>query len=334
MKQVDYQKAIYNEEDSGKAYLFTLIVPIIFGLIVSIILNLIGSGFGFKAFSDSPALYSIYLVLVNGSLLGIYFLYNKIGKVNGFKASLTSFKLGWKNILFSILIALITLFGSLYLVNYLMDLISKIGYNPDSSLPLPLSNGVWLVLNIVVLALIPAICEEFLYRGIIFNGLRKFGPIGSIFLSALMFALAHGSAMQFFYQFILGLVLAAIVYKTGSIIASMIAHFVNNATVVIYNYIEIQTGISIQAEFTPLIIGISFIVAAVAGVLIWLLLKFMKDKTKKEKLGEEVEKTQNQVYNETYVKGEKKFSSGTSILFFVLSLTVAIVLWVIGTFAG
>lgn len=334
MKQIEYKKNIYNEEDSGKAYLFTLIIPIVFGLIVSIVLNLIGSAFGLKAFSDSPALYSIYLVLVNGCLLGIYFLYNKFGKVNFKKASLLSFKLGRKNILFSILIALITLFGSLYLINYLMDLMSKIGYNPDSSLPLPLTNGGWLVLNIVVLAVIPAICEEFLYRGIIYNGLRKFGSVGAIFLSAIMFALAHGSAMQFFYQFILGLVLAAIVYKTGSIVASMIAHFVNNATVVIYNYIEINTGVSIQAGFTPLVIGISFLVAMVAGVLIWLLLKFMKDKTKKEKLGEELEKTQNQAYNETYVKGEKKFSSKSSVLFFALSLAVAVALWAIGTFAG
>ena len=136
----------------------------------------------------------------------------------------------------------------------------------------------------------------------------------------------------------MGLVLAAIVYKTGSIIASMIAHFVNNATVVIYNYIEIQTGVSIQAGFTPLVIGLSFVVAAVSGVLIWLLLKFMKDRTKKVKpeggQNQESEKTVNQIYNETYVKGEKKFSSQTSILFFVLSMAVSVALWAIGTFAG
>ena len=58
------------------------------------------------------------------------------------------------------------------------------------------------------------------------------------------------------------------------------------------------------------------------------------NKTKKEKVGEELEKTQNQVYNETYVKGEKKFSTKTSVLFFSLSLAVAVALWLVGTLAG
>ena len=328
MKNTDNERNLYNDADSGKLYLFALIVPLFAGLIFSLIFNSIAVGMGLKAFTDSPALYSIYLLLVNGTLLAVYFLYNKFSKTNYVNASLLKPKFGWKNLVFSILIALVTLFGSLYLINYLTYLMETIGYSPDSSLPLPLSNGGWLVLNILILALVPAICEELIYRGVVFNGLRKFGKVGAIFLSALFFALAHGSAMQFFYQFILGLVLAWVVVKTGSIVYSMVVHFVNNATVVIFNYITLKTGFLAETKFTPLIIAISFIAAAAAGGILWLILHFTKEKKKENHV------SYNSVYNETYTKENRKFSSSGSVLFFILSLVVAVALWCVGTFIG
>lgn len=326
MENNNNKRNLYNDGDSGKLYLFALVIPLVFGFILSLILNMIAVGLGLSAFTQSPALYSIYLLLVNGSLLAVYFVYNKITKTNYVNASLLKPKFSWKNLVFSILIALITLFGSLYLIKYITYLMETIGYNPDSSLPLPLSNAGWLVLNILILALAPAICEELIYRGVVFNGLRKFGKVGAIFISALLFALAHGSAMQFFYQFILGLVLAWIVVKTGSIVYSMVVHFVNNAIVVIDNYITIHTGFLEETKFTPLIIAIAFVAAAVAGGLLWLILHFTKEKKKENQI------SYNQIYNETYTKENRKFSSSSSILFFVLSLVVAVGLWAAGTF--
>lgn len=323
MKFNQYEKTLYNDEDAGKAYLLTLVVPIFFGFILTVIFNAIAVKSGLVNFSKSPALYCIYLILVNGSMLATYFLYNKYSKTNFAKASLIKFKFGWKNLLMCVAVAFITLFGSLYLINYLFELLSKIGYNPDASLPLPLTNGWWLILNLVVLALIPAICEELLYRGIIMNGLRKFGDVGAIFISALFFALAHGSAMQFFYQFILGVVLSAVVIKTGSIVASAVVHFLNNAIVVVYNYIFAQTGAT-EPAFTPAIIAIAFSVAIVAGLLLWLIFHFTKENNK--------ENSQNIVYTETYKAQARTFSSSKSILFFATSLIVAVALWCVGTF--
>lgn len=323
MKFNQYEKTLYNDEDAGKAYLLTLIVPIFFGFILTVIFNAIAVKSGLVNFSKSPALYCIYLILVNGSMLATYFLYNKYSKTNFAKASLIKFKFGWKNFLMCVAVAFITLFGSLYLINYLFDLLSKIGYNPDASLPLPLTNGWWLVLNLVVLALIPAICEELLYRGIIMNGLRKFGDVGAIFISALFFALAHGSAMQFFYQFILGVVLSAVVIKTGSIVASAVVHFLNNAIVVVYQYIYAHTGAT-EPAFTPAIIAIAFSVAIVAGLLLWLIFHFTKENNK--------ENSQNMVYTETYKAQPRTFSSSKSILFFATSMIVAVALWCVGTF--
>lgn len=321
------KRNFYTDFDGGLGYLIVIAVPILIGLILSMIFTPIAASQGLESFAESPLLYSFYLVIVNGSLLGVFFLYNKVTRTNYVRAGLIKFKFGWVNLIVSIVVALITLFGSLYLVNYLSSLMEMIGYNPDSSLPLPLSNGWWLVLNLFLLAVVPAICEELVFRGIVFNGLRKFGKVGSIFISALLFALAHGSAMQFFYQFILGLVLAAVVLKTGSIVASMVTHFVNNATVVVYNYVVLNMGLAETQTFTPLVIVLSFLVAILAGVVVWLILRGVK-----ERKGENEEISPNETYNQIYSQTDRKFSSKASILMFFLGLGLSVLIWCLGTF--
>ena len=310
----DFQRNLYTDEDSGTMFLLTLVVPVVVGLVVTIFLNLIANAFDLMNFSQSPALYCIYMLIVNGSFVGLFFVYNRVTKTDYVKASLLKPKFGLLNAILCIIIAPIMLFGSMYLINYLMSLLQGIGYNPDTSLPLPLSNAGWLILNILILAVLPAICEELLYRGVIFNGLRKFGSVGAVLISALFFALAHGSAMQFFYQLILGVVLAVIVLKTGSIFASSLVHFLNNAIVVIYN--------------EPWLIAVSFVAAVVGGLLIWFIFRFMKEKKKED------EKTQNEIYKEVNAAGDKKFSSSRSILMFSTSLILAVVIWCVGTFMG
>lgn len=49
------------------------------------------------------------------------------------------------------------------------------------------------LLLIVLMPVLPAIFEELLFRGVILKGLLQFGKVPAVVLSALMFALAHGS---------------------------------------------------------------------------------------------------------------------------------------------
>lgn len=323
------KRSFYTDLDGGLGYLFAIVIPLVVGMILSLIFSPIAAAQGLESFTQSPLLYSLYMLFVNGSLLGVFFVYNKVSKTNHVRAGLIKFKFGWVNLIMAIVVAVVTLFGSLYLINYLTYLMKQIGYNPDSSLPLPLSNGGWLVLNLFLLAVLPAICEELVFRGIVFNGLRKFGNVAAVFISALLFALAHGSAMQFFYQFALGLVLAAVVLKTGSVVASMVTHFVNNATVVVYNYIAVQQGLSETEAFTPNLIAISFLVAILAGVVLWLIFRGVK-----ERKGKSEEISANETYDVVNSQQNKKFSSRASILFFCLGLGISVLVWCLGTFLG
>lgn len=82
--------------------------------------------------------------------------------------------------------------------------------------------------SLFLIAVVPAVCEEILFRGLIQRGLEKMGAGWSIALSGLLFGLFHFDFQRFAAQTLIGLVAAYVVYRTGSIINGMILHFMNN----------------------------------------------------------------------------------------------------------
>ena len=81
----------------------------------------------------------------------------------------------------------------------------------------------WLVIGVT-----PAICEELYFRGFALSGLRRFGKWPAVLLSALFFGLAHSSIYRMLPTLFLGLLFAWMVWKTGSVVCSVIAHALNN----------------------------------------------------------------------------------------------------------
>ena len=61
-------------------------------------------------------------------------------------------------------------------------------------------NPLWL--NLVVIALLPAVVEEFIFRGLIFNGYKRRNPLMAIILSALLFGFIHMNINQCLFLFI------------------------------------------------------------------------------------------------------------------------------------
>jgi sodium transport system permease protein len=85
------------------------------------------------------------------------------------------------------------------------------------------------LLAILVVALLPAICEELLFRGVVYNSFNKrYGAIIAIIVSALLFGVFHMNWIQGINAFVLGLALGYAYYKSGSIFVPMILHFLNN----------------------------------------------------------------------------------------------------------
>lgn len=97
-----------------------------------------------------------------------------------------------------------------------------------------------LVIEMIGSAILSPIMEELVFRGIVFGNMRKIMNVPqAVFLSALLFGLIHFNIVQFVYAFLLGLVLAAFMYKSGHVYAAMIGHITANAFAVI----RTETGI-------------------------------------------------------------------------------------------
>jgi uncharacterized protein len=89
--------------------------------------------------------------------------------------------------------------------------------------------GFGLGMATLLVAVAPAVSEETAFRGIIFGLLsRVLSRWETIFVTAGMFAILHLSIMSLPHLFILGVVLAWLRARTGSIYSGMILHFTHN----------------------------------------------------------------------------------------------------------
>ena len=85
------------------------------------------------------------------------------------------------------------------------------------------------ILITIVIAVTPAICEEFLFRGLVFRNFEKIIPASkAIFFTGLLFALFHFHPFNLIPLTILGIFLTLIVYHSGSIYTAVVCHFINN----------------------------------------------------------------------------------------------------------
>ncbi len=85
-----------------------------------------------------------------------------------------------------------------------------------------------IVLDFIVISVVPAFCEEFLFRGAILSSCRPFGRSNAVIISATLFALMHQNAGQLLYTFAAGIVLGLVYEYTGSIWNCTVLHLLNN----------------------------------------------------------------------------------------------------------
>jgi len=90
-------------------------------------------------------------------------------------------------------------------------------------------------INILVIALLPAICEELCFRGalqrVLINIVKN--PWAGITLTAILFSALHLQFQGFLPRMFLGMALGALYWYSGSLWTSILAHFVVNATQII-----------------------------------------------------------------------------------------------------
>lgn len=262
----------------------TFSVTVAFYVVVSLIISLIISASG--ATGDG-VLYVNYLcspiAIVCASAFCLY-----QGKMS--IKQVAPVKCGAKYYLIAILLIFGLLFSLSYLNGALISLLELCGYTPRES-SLPSLEGWGLFGAIVVIAVIPALAEEFVFRGIAFHNAQSgAGTVRAVLLTGFIFALYHGSVEQTIYQFICGCLFALLTARSGSVIPAVIVHFLNNAVILALTAFNLTTdagGLNIVLWAEILIIVLSAL--CLVGAVVWLLLdKKPLVRTEKEQTKEQV----------------------------------------------
>ncbi len=123
------------------------------------------------------------------------------------------------------------LFSLSFVNSVFINLLGGIGYEPTEIL-LPSLDGVGFVGVLLSVALLPAIFEELIFRGVLLSGLKDFGSVSAALVCGGLFALYHQTPVQTVYQFVCGFAFAWVAIKAGSILPTVVAHFINNAFIV------------------------------------------------------------------------------------------------------
>jgi hypothetical protein len=106
------------------------------------------------------------------------------------------------------------------------------------------------VLGFVVIAIIPAVTEELLFRGLIQNFLYKatHNPHIAIWFTGFIFSAIHLQFYGFFPRAFLGVLFGYLYYWSGNLTIPMIAHFLNNGIGVVVYYLAQNGTLDISPE--------------------------------------------------------------------------------------
>jgi membrane protease YdiL (CAAX protease family) len=135
-----------------------------------------------------------------------------------------------------------------------------------------------LLLNLLIVAVIPALGEEFLFRGVfqrIFTNWTR-NPHWGIFISAFFFSLIHMEFYGFVQRLLLGMMFGYFLLWSGSIWLPVLAHFINNVVAVVLFYLISNGFINAKMAETGSLsdaLPITIISFAVMGTGIYVLFK-------------------------------------------------------------
>lgn len=222
-----------------KAGYLLLIVTALF-LVAQFIVPLLADG------SDLMWLYGINALIV--SLGAIYlpttFFMRKAGDNSFGRTKVTAAAIIW-----SIMLGLGIFQLTSGLSTAFYDGLAALGIEPiNASADLPPTEGWRFLASVVLIAVIPAITEEQLFRGALLQSWRSMGRKKSILLTSILFGLFHLIPFNLPFTFGMGIVLGLIAYESESVYPSMVVHGVNNLMTVLLTHVANQNTTSASAE--------------------------------------------------------------------------------------
>ena len=268
----------------------------------------------FKGFGDSfDYLFNVITQIVILFALSV-FLFNALTK-NKLRDTFKFFgykKISAKAVLISIGIGVIVYFLNVFVATFFNVLLAFFGYSSSSSSITLSSYPFWLFLvNVLVSAVLPGICEETAHRGLLLKGLSGHGQRFALIMSSLLFGLMHMNIDQFFYATLIGILVGYLALICDSIYPAMIIHFMNNFLSTFAGYSsfnnlgfeKIINGFNavLQRSF---ILGFLLIAVFVVGLafLLKILIKMLFRETTVKNMANLQERLIRQIQKENYLK--------------------------------
>jgi len=314
---MDNKELLDNEEPKGKmppsnswaentvqivGVILRLVGFVIVGAVAAFFLTTLLFGYNPTAIAENlPMSDKLFILTLQGVTQLISFILLPLLYIHFIKKDLTTiYQTNWNNFGLHALFAILIMLFSIPLINILVD------FNKSIHLPHFLKNTEsWMqgkeleakklteliayynnptefVIGFMVIAVIPAIGEELLFRGIIQNELKQItrNPHVAIWFSGFIFSFMHFQFYGFIPRMLLGVMFGYLYFWSGTLLIPILVHFINNGLTFILLNLYRNKVIDMDPEssdsFPMISIMLSFI------VFLFLLLTFKKIGTKQK----------------------------------------------------
>lgn len=158
----------------------------------------------------------------------------------------------------------VMIFGSLT-VSVLWS--TLIGSAADGGIPSSAASSIYSMNPLYVIpafCVVPAVCEEFVFRGVLLCEYSTYGPLAAISITSVLFAMSHFSFTELPTRIFCGIILAAALYMTRSLFAPMLLHLANNlVSVYLLPYVNAVVLQPRGALFSVFIVGTLFLASLI-----------------------------------------------------------------------
>ncbi len=126
--------------------------------------------------------------------------------------------------------------------------------------------SIWSIL--LVVGILPGICEEVLFRGFITRGFERKGKWNAIVVTSILFGILHLDPFRLIPVILIGIWLGFLLYKTNSLFIPIVAHISNNITSLVISHLEDSKIIKVfvteagNPNFLSIILAIIIVVSA------------------------------------------------------------------------
>ncbi len=250
-----------------------------FALSLVIELALIALGYDPAAeLAGNSVLIWIVQVVLHVVLLMVSVVFYAVKKGKFFQETTLNRPIKGKDLFYSLCLMVAMFYLANMTTNVIVLFLEALGYRMSSGVAI----DSWFAFGMAMLGIVilPAFSEELVFRGIVFQGLKRYGKAAAIFGSALLFGIMHMNVVQFIYAFQCGLLLGLVVYKTDNIKYGIIMHGLSNLISVVVTFATSGMTDS-QLTESPLVVALSLVMFAVSVLCLALgLVYFLKNRPK------------------------------------------------------